>query len=60
MKHIAQQDNIPFPDCTWQLVTGAVGLVLIRSNTVVIRAIGVAITTLSTLQIVKKMARLAE
>ncbi|HHX4812346.1 TPA: hypothetical protein ACVBYD_000652 [Yersinia enterocolitica] len=60
MKDIVQQDTAPFPDCTCQLVAGAVGLVLIRSDAVVIRALGAAITMLSTLQTVKKMARLVE
>lgn len=56
MEKCRQQDTPPFVDCTWQLVAGAVGLVLVRSDSVIIRAVGVAITTFSTLQIVKKMA----
>lgn len=56
MEKRQQPDIPPFPDCTWQLVAGAVGLALVRSDTVFIRALGVAITTLSTLRIVKKMA----
>jgi stage V sporulation protein SpoVS len=60
MKNSLPKDTAPFPDCTCQLVAGAVGLVLIRSDAVVIKALGAAITMLSTLQTVKKMARLVE
>ncbi|EKI3327117.1 hypothetical protein PEH87_005118 [Salmonella enterica] len=55
-----QQETPPLPDCTLDLVAGAVGMVLIRSDTVIIRAPGVAITTFSTLRILKKMADLAD
>ncbi|EKL5245642.1 hypothetical protein AAE430_001715 [Salmonella enterica] len=51
-----QQETPPLPDCTVDLVVGVVGMVLIRSNTIIVRAPGVAITTLCTLHILKKMA----
>ncbi|EDS4377612.1 hypothetical protein G5W47_004807 [Salmonella enterica subsp. enterica] len=55
-----QQETPPLPDCTVDLVVGAVGMVLIRSNTIIVRAPGVAITTFCTLHILKKMADLAD
>lgn len=51
-----QQKTPPVPDCTLELVAIAVGIVLSRSNTIIVRTPGVAITTFSTLRILKKMA----
>ncbi|OHF39118.1 hypothetical protein A7T58_23640 [Salmonella enterica subsp. diarizonae serovar 16:z10:e,n,x,z15] len=60
MEKTMQQETPPLPDCTLDLVVGAVGMVLIRSNTIFVRALGVAITTFCTLHILKKMADLAD
>lgn len=49
-----QQKTPSVPDCTMDLVVGAVGMVLIRSNTIIVRALGVAITTFCTLHILEK------
>lgn len=54
-----QQEKPSTVDCSWQLVLSVAGVTLIRSNSVVVKALGASLTTLSLIRIIKKLATLA-
>lgn len=54
-----QQEKPSTMDCTWQLVLSVVGVTLMRSNSVGVKALGASLTTLSLIRIIKKLATLA-
>lgn len=47
------------PDCTWQLVFSVAGVVLMRSQSVGVQAMGASIATLSLIRMLKKLAAYA-
>lgn len=51
-----QNDDLPLPDCTWQLMFSVAGVVLMRSQSVGVQAMGACLATVSLIRMLKKLA----
>ncbi|WP_312585147.1 hypothetical protein [Atlantibacter sp.] len=51
--------NQDMPDLTWPLVFSVAGVVLMRSQSVLVQTLGASLTTLSLIKGLKKLASLA-
>lgn len=54
MKHMKTDQDIP--DLTWTLVFSVAGVVLMRSQSVLVQSLGASLTTLSLIRGLKKLA----
>ncbi|EKN3569217.1 TPA: hypothetical protein ACT20Q_001804 [Yersinia enterocolitica] len=59
MKNMRQQEALPLPDCTWQIVLCVAGVTLMRSRSVMLQTLGASLTTLNLIRVIKKLAILA-